>query len=93
MKLTARQLETLRALSYTNHESRYPMRWCTPLDLGGGNDSHHSHTLAALAKKGLVQFKQRGDPDPADGEQGRTTHRGSKCYRVTPAGLERSRHG
>lgn len=95
MNLTARQLETLRELDYANHGSSYPKKWCTPLDLGASNDSHHSHTLAALAAKGLVQFKQRGAEDPLDGENGKRVWgaRGSKCYRVTPAGRERARNG
>lgn len=87
-KLTNNQREVLTTLEWANHKSRYPQEWCTPLDLGGFNGSHHSNTLAALAKKGLVQFKQRGALDPSDWESRRKIWRGrgSKCYRITPDG-------
>ena len=86
--LSEAQRDVLEALDYANHKSSYPVKWCTPLDIGGGNGSHHSGTLAALAKKGLVQFKQRGGSEPLAGENGRKffAGRGSKCYRITPAG-------
>jgi len=88
MKLTPNQIEVLRTLERSNHLSSYPEPWCTPMDLGGSNGSHHSGTLHALAKKGLVQFKQRGGEDPPPGENGRKiwAGRGSKVYRITDAG-------
>jgi len=88
-KLTPNQLDVLETLEFANHRSSYPKTWATPLDLCASNGSHHSSSLAALAKKGLVQFKQRSDPrDPPPGENGgkRWRGRGSKCYRITDAG-------
>lgn len=65
--------------------------WAIPLDVGASSNSHHSDTLNRLAKKGLVQFKQRGERNPPEGENGKSGHkgvRGSKCYRITPLGRE-----
>ena len=90
MKLTENQIEVMNEL-YASI-GLFPDRrgWCTPLELGGSNGSHHSGTLNALARKGMVQFKQRHRDDPPDGENGgkRFAGRGSKCYRLTPAGIE-----
>jgi predicted ArsR family transcriptional regulator len=89
-RLTALQVDVLSELAAANH-GRYPIAWATPLDLGAHNGSHHSGCLAALAAKGLVQFKQRSDPDnPPWGTNGRKRWRGrgSKCYRITPAGRQ-----
>jgi hypothetical protein len=89
MKLTPNQIDVLESLEWANIRSSYPLQWARPLDLGATNSSHHSATLAALAKKGLVQFKQRGEADPPPGENGRKRFRtrGSKCYRITPEGI------
>lgn len=89
MKLTEAQREVLETLEFSHYRSSVPQKWCTPLDVGGYNGSHHSYTLTTLARKGLVQSKQRGDPnDPPDGENGKKIWRGrgSKCYRITEAG-------
>lgn len=84
--LTERDIETLAYLTNPRDPTAAP--WHTPLDLGAYNGSHHSGTLAKLAKRGLVQFKQRGTPDPDDGENGKKIWRGrgSKTYRITAAG-------
>lgn len=82
-KLTDNQRDVLGMLGHSTTSG-----WSTPLELGGHNGSHHSGTLNALARKGLVQFKQRHEPDPPPGENGakRWRGRGSKSYRITPAG-------
>ncbi len=87
--LTANQREVLAELEFANIRARYPLAWCRPLDVGASNGSHHSATLHALVKKGLVQFKQRGSRDPDGWESSERKlfrSRGSKCYRITPAG-------
>jgi hypothetical protein len=87
-KLTPNQREALEGLDFANHRSLYPRKWVQPMDIGGTNGSHHSGSLNALAKKGLVQFKQRGGEDPPDGENGRKiwAGRGAKVYRIRAAG-------
>lgn len=87
--LTEKQREILETLRLMHEESSLPLAWCTPLDIGGHNGSQHSGVLAALARKGLVQFKQRHDSaDPPWGENGENRYktRGAKLYRITPAG-------
>lgn len=87
--LTGREREVLNELLWTNRLSSHPLKWCRPMDVGGGNSSFHSATLSALSRKGLVQSKQRGTDDPPDGENGpapRHRQRGSKVYRITDAG-------
>lgn len=49
--------------------------WLRPLDLGGRDGSNHSAVLAQLIRRGLVESKVRSFGD-----------RGSKLYRITPAG-------
>ena len=49
--------------------------WLRPLDLGGSNRSNHSAVLAQLQRRGLVDSKVRSHGV-----------RGSKLYRITPAG-------
>uniref|UniRef100_A0AB74UNF8 Transcriptional regulator n=1 Tax=Caulobacter phage BL57 TaxID=3348355 RepID=A0AB74UNF8_9VIRU len=73
--LTDRDWEVLGSLVPTFRDE--PIRWHTPLDLGGSNGSHHSATLAKLEKRGFVEAQQR------------MAHmvRGSKQYRITPEGL------
>ncbi len=87
-KLSDTQREVLLELEHANHLSTPPLRWCRPMDIGGRGNSFHSGMLNSLAKIGLVQSKQRGMPDPPDGENGPSSRnaRGSKCYRITPAG-------
>lgn len=53
MKLTSRQLEVLRTLAACQ------LRWARPMDVGGRDDSHHSKTLKALARRGLVIRRRR----------------------------------
>src|ERR1700746_2234318 len=50
MHLTERQRELLRWLD--------DEAFRTPMDLGGTNGSHHSATLAQLARKGLAERKK-----------------------------------
>jgi hypothetical protein len=52
--------------------------WCRPLDVGGHTRTHHSRTLAKMARKGWTERKQRSTT-------GRP--RGSWMYRLTDAGL------
>lgn len=87
MKISEVQKEVLGDLECASRVCS--SEWCRPLDLGGSNGSPHSSTLAALARKGLVQSKQRGAKDPPEGENGRRIFatRGAKVYRITKAGL------
>lgn len=78
--LTDRDGELLNELEYFNDSENG--RGARPLDLGGSNRSHHSGTLAKLAKRGLVVKKNW-----ALGEDGRRHgDRGSCLYRITDAG-------
>jgi hypothetical protein len=64
MKLTANRIDVLRELQgceqakYAGRKYNLPdgrqLRMYTPLEFGGMNGSHHSHTAKALAKAGLV---------------------------------------
>lgn len=49
--------------------------WLRPLDLGGRDGSNHSAVLAQLARRGLVEVRQRS-----------AGARGSKLYRLTDDG-------
>ena len=86
--LTDNQIEVMETLYYSHFHSSCPQKWCTPLDLCASNGSHHSGSLAALAKKGLVNYKQRGGSVPPLDENGEKMWRGrgSKEYRLTTAG-------
>ena len=92
-----RERELLASLAWSADHATYPRPWQTPLDLGGTNGSHHSGTLAKLARKGLVNYKQRTGSEPPKWENAKPLprgHRGSKAYRITPLGreaLERAR--
>lgn len=89
--LTGRDYEILRDLTPTCSDE--PVVWQTPLDIGASNGSDHSYRLTKLAKHGLAEFKQRGAPDEEIGKPARHRSRGSKVYRVTPAGAaELERH-
>lgn len=89
MNLTDNQIDVMMTLHYCHFESGVRQAWCTPLDLCASNGSHHSGTLAALAKKGLVNYKQRGCADPGPDQNGKKMFatRGSKSYRLTTAGI------
>lgn len=50
MRLTKRQLELLRWLDDD--------QWQRPMDVGGRDGSHHSATLAGLARRGLAERKK-----------------------------------
>lgn len=69
MNLTDNQREVL--------ESMDPESWQRPMDVGGRDASHHSHTLVALAKKGLVDRSVRA-----------SGMRGSYLYRIKPEGVK-----
>lgn len=78
--LTARDIETLGELDAAtrNHLAVMPERggWVMPMDCGGSNGSHHSYTLAKLAKRRLAERKKYG-----------TAHEKGSCrYRISPAG-------
>jgi len=89
-ELTPNDIDVLETLDWANHLSSHPLKWVTPLEIGGSDGSYHSYTLNKLAKlkNPLVQFKQRGHEDPPDGENGKKiwATRGSKVYRITPLG-------
>ncbi len=91
--ITARDYDVLATLKWVNHGSSNPRAWARPLDVGGGNGSHHSATLAKLEAHGLVQSKQRGWPDPVPGApepkwKPGAWNRGAKVYRITAKGRE-----
>lgn len=82
-KLTERDIRTLRELDEaTRSLMKHPTRksheegWAMPLDCGGSNGSHHSYTLAKLAKRGLCDRKKFGGPH----------EKGSCRYRMNGAG-------
>lgn len=72
--LTPRQRRLLAHLAAFSDRDAF---W-RPMDVGGRDSSHHSHTLAALARRGLVERRRRWV-----GCAG-----GSWVYRVTAAGRE-----
>ena len=55
-KLSPRDFDTL------SHVSRFKARnlWCAPLLVGGSDASHHSATMAKLARWGLLERRERG---------------------------------
>ena len=71
--ITDRDFETLNELAPSNLDDE--REWHTPLGIGGSNGSHHSNTLRKLAKRGLVEMRQRS-----------TGIRGSKEYRISDGG-------
>ncbi len=78
--------------------------WARPMDVGATDGSHHTTSLRALIRKGLVERRLRGSllnnlrgtelyeritRDRARGiKHGRSAPRGSYEYRATPAGLK-----
>ena len=81
--LTERDIDTLAELAPSYSED--PIRWHTPLEIGGSNGSHHSGTLAKLAKRGLIFMNQRG---LGEDDVSRIRHaRGSKWYKLSPEGI------
>jgi hypothetical protein len=93
VRLPERQRFVLQALA--THDS-----WARPMDVGAFDGSHHTATLRALMKKGLVERKLRGSLlNQIRGsacyeawgkikKRGRSAPRGSYEYRVTAAGLQ-----
>jgi len=89
LPLTERDWDVLETLRFTNDEATCPRKWATPLDLGAGNGSHHSQTLAKLVRRGLVEgFQRAGTIRGVTTARGVGMSRGSKCYRITDAGRE-----
>jgi hypothetical protein len=88
--LSENQREVMRLMFYCQFESSFKQPWVIPMDIGGYNGSHHSNTIRSLVNRGLVNHKQRGHKDPPVGENGEKIFggRGSKCYRLSPAGIE-----
>jgi len=96
-RLPERQQDVLAALALYDD-------WARPMDVGAIDGSHHTTTLLALVKKGLVERKLRGsllnqirgtalyDRITADRQRGRkhgrNVPRGSYEYRITEAGRE-----
>lgn len=79
MKLTDSQRDVLLSLEFFHRnvaDVGYPDRRARPMDVGGTDCSHHSGTLKALAKKGLVDRHKRGG------------RRGACTYALTDAGRE-----
>lgn len=76
-ELTERDREVLVDLDVAcrNYQHEIGQDWVQPLDCGGSNGSDHSYRLSKLAKMGLAEQKRRGG-----------WSRGSKKYRITPAG-------
>lgn len=61
--LTERDIDVLENLdgATTNYlELDLKDGWVMPMDCGGTNGSHHSYTLAKLAKRGLCDRKKYG---------------------------------
>jgi len=89
--LTARQLGVLRELAWRKDRPTHcrfthnGKPWCSPMDFGGTNGSHHSETAKALAMKGLV--------DRYNYHTGRLNHftgkaKGACMYRISDAGIK-----
>lgn len=87
VKLTQRDLETLNEIVPACSDE--PNVWCRPMDVGGGNGSHHSATLMKLYRAGLVDAKQRGSSDEDMRIEVRYAARGSRVYRANAAGIAR----
>ena len=87
--LTERHWEILEALDTCHNRARPPQPEVAPIDLGGGNGSHHSDTLRTLRRWGLVESRRRGMPwaKPGQSEPRYTTGaRGSRVYRLSLEG-------
>jgi hypothetical protein len=85
MKITDRDIETLRELEAANRsfvQIGHRGGWAKPMDCGGFNGSHHSMTLAKLARAGLAERKGYSPGC-----------RAVWMYKITPQGLDRlSKH-
>lgn len=86
--LTARDLETLRALrsasdSAIKHDCREAgsQGFVRTMDCGGTDGSHHSVTLVKLVKRGLAEVYMAREKKPWRSKLG-----GGKRYRITDAG-------
>lgn len=89
--LTENQIDVLTEIAWRTESNDFGMRGqgqFTPLDLGGHDCSHHSATLAALVKKGLVEHRKLG----REWGDAPTRYRGSKVYRASPFGLVVRQH-
>lgn len=90
MRVTPRELEVLRDLAQAVRAN--PGRRIAPIDLGGRDGSHHSHTLAQLCKKGLATRRKYtffGDCSCKCGPDAMFGHRcrGSFAYGITEEGI------
>ncbi len=87
--LQEREMEVLRELaSFCRSADANPdwhPQWAKPMDVGGRDGSHHSYTLAKLARREppLVERRQRGMFAQSDQ---RGFLRGSWEYRITERG-------
>lgn len=95
MQISSRQRDILEALAIYDD-------WARPMDVGAIDGSHHTMTLRALVKKGLVERRLRGSllnqirgsdlyeriaADRLRGRKhGRSVPRGSYIYRITEDG-------
>lgn len=88
--LTERDIETLASLESASddaikHDTREMRRegWVMPMDCGGFNGSHHSYTLAKLAKRGLAERYKFGNKR----EKGSCRYRANEAGRMYLRGL------
>lgn len=79
--LTRRDLETLRAVAAFKDTTT--SGWGAPMMAGGTDGSHHSATMAKLARKRLLNRRRRNSLANLLG-----SHRGSWEYQIAPAGAE-----
>jgi hypothetical protein len=97
VQISSRQRDILKALAIYDD-------WARPMDVGAIDGSHHTMSLRALVKKGLVERRLRGSllnqirgtdlyeriaADRLRGRKhGRSVPRGSYDYRITADGRE-----
>lgn len=97
VQISSRQRDILEALAIYDD-------WARPMDVGAIDGSHHTMSLRALVKKGLVERQLRGSllnqirgsdlyeriaADRIRGRKhGRDVPRGSYVYRISTAGRE-----
>lgn len=88
--MTPRQRAMLLALAWKDDGETY---W-RPMDLGGQDGSHHSATLAQLARKGMVDREPRDTLANVLSGYGKGSPRArSWLYRINGAGYEALRTG
>lgn len=81
-----RDIEVLRELAsfkkqYLQYKEQGFKEWARPMDVGGSNGSHHSYTLAKLARRGF-----------ADQQSWRIGIRHTNLYRINEQGEKELQH-